>query len=163
MAKESEFSADPAPQPVIRLREAELRFGRRVLWRDLDLDIAAGEFVAVLGPNGTGKTSLLKVLLGQNALSAGSARIEGRQVHAGNPAIGYIPQQRGIDPHTPMRGRDLVRMGLDGHRWGMGLLSAGRRKKPMRGIPGRDASVRTRAASAVKLPPSVPAEPTLRV
>ena len=78
MAKESEFSADPAPQPVIRLREAELRFGRRVLWRDLDLDIAAGEFVAVLGPNGTGKTSLLKVLLGQNALTAGSARIEGK-------------------------------------------------------------------------------------
>ncbi|WP_209325523.1 metal ABC transporter ATP-binding protein [Brevibacterium renqingii] len=130
MAKESEVSAPTAPrQPVIRLRDAELRFGSRVLWHDLDLDVAPGEFVAVLGPNGTGKTSLLKVLLGQNTLSAGTAEINGSTVHSGNPAIGYIPQQRGIDPHTPMRGRDLVGMGIDGHKWGMGLFSRGRRKK----------------------------------
>ena len=124
MAKESDASAPAAArEPVIRLRDAELRFGPRVLWHDLDLDVAPGEFLAVLGPNGTGKTSLLKVLLGQNSLSAGTAEVGGRQVHKGNPDIGYIPQQRGIDPHTPMRGRDLVRMGIDGHRWGMGLLS----------------------------------------
>jgi zinc/manganese transport system ATP-binding protein len=130
MAKESDASAPmPSREPVIRLREAELRFGPRVLWHDLDLDVAPGEFVAVLGPNGTGKTSLLKVLLGQNTLSAGAAEVGGRQVHSGNPAIGYIPQQRGIDPHTPMRGRDLVRMGIDGHKWGMSLLSRGRKKK----------------------------------
>ena len=130
MAKESDASA-PAThrEPVIRLRDAELRFGPRVLWHDLDLDVAPGEFLAVLGPNGTGKTSLLKVLLGQNSLSAGTAEVGGRQVHKGNPDIGYIPQQRGIDPHTPMRGRDLVRMGIDGHRWGMGLRSRGRKKK----------------------------------
>ena len=130
MAKESDASAPAAArEPVIRLRDAELRFGPRVLWHDLDLDVAPGEFLAVLGPNGTGKTSLLKVLLGQNSLSAGTAEVGGRQVHKGNPDIGYIPQQRGIDPHTPMRGRDLVRMGIDGHRWGMGLLSRGRKKK----------------------------------
>lgn len=114
----SEQTASADHPPVIRLRDAELRFGERVLWHDLDLDVAPGEFVAVLGPNGTGKTSLLKVLLGQHALSTGSAEINGRNVHSGNSAIGYIPQQRGIDQHTPMRGRDLVRMGIDGHRWG---------------------------------------------
>lgn len=130
MTKESDAAEPTAPgQPVIRLRDAELRFGQRVLWHDLDLDIAPGEFVAVLGPNGTGKTSLLKVLLGQNSLSRGSAQVNGRDVHSGNPAIGYIPQQRGIDPHTPMRGRDLVRMGIDGHRWGPGLPSRSRRRK----------------------------------
>ncbi|TGD13651.1 ATP-binding cassette domain-containing protein [Brevibacterium sp. S111] len=130
MAKESDASAPAIPrEPVIRLRDAELRFGPRVLWHDLDLDVAPGEFIAVLGPNGTGKTSLLKVLLGQNSLSSGTAEVAGAAVHSGNPAIGYIPQQRGIDPHTPMRGRDLVRMGIDGHRWGMSLFSRGRRKK----------------------------------
>lgn len=115
--------------PVIRLRDAELRFGERVLWHDLDLDVAPGEFVAVLGPNGTGKTSLLKVLLGQHTLSTGSAQVGGRNVHAGNSAIGYIPQQRGIDQHTPMRGRDLVRMGIDGHRWGPGRFLKRRRRQ----------------------------------
>ena len=130
MVKESELVAPTIPpQPVIRLRGAELRFGPRLLWHDLDLDVAPGEFVAVLGPNGTGKTSLLKVLLGQNTLSAGTAEVAGQRVHSGNPAIGYIPQQRGIDPHTPMRGRDLVRMGIDGHKWGTGLFSRGRKKK----------------------------------
>ncbi|MGO2035927.1 MAG: metal ABC transporter ATP-binding protein [Brevibacterium sp.] len=130
MAKESDASVQPSVrEPVIRLRDAELRFGDRVLWHDLDLDVSPGEFVAVLGPNGTGKTSLLKVLLGQNTLSTGSAEVSGRRVHSGNSAIGYIPQQRGIDPHTPMRGRDLVRMGIDGHRWGTGLFSRGRKKK----------------------------------
>lgn len=130
MVKESELVAPTTPQqPVIRLRGAELRFGPRLLWHDLDLDVAPGEFVAVLGPNGTGKTSLLKVLLGQNTLSAGTAEVAGQRVHSGNPAIGYIPQQRGIDPHTPMRGRDLVRMGIDGHKWGTGLFSRGRKKK----------------------------------
>jgi zinc/manganese transport system ATP-binding protein len=42
-----------------------------VLWDDLDLTVRAGEFIAVLGPNGTGKTSLLKVLLGQIAAARG--------------------------------------------------------------------------------------------
>lgn len=114
---------------IVRLRDAELRFGDRVLWHDLDLDIAPGEFIAVLGPNGTGKTSLLKVLLGQHDLHRGTAEIGGRRVHAGNPAIGYIPQQRGIDLHTPMRGRDIVRMGIDGHRWGPGWPSRARRRR----------------------------------
>ena len=59
-------------------RGARLAFGDRVLWDHLDLTVAPGEFIAVLGPNGTGKTSLLKVLLGQLPLSAGTALIDGQ-------------------------------------------------------------------------------------
>ena len=50
---------------VVELAGGRLAFGDRVLWDHLDLAVRAGEFIAVLGPNGTGKTSLLKVLLGQ--------------------------------------------------------------------------------------------------
>ena len=59
---------------VVELAGARLAFGDRVLWDHLDLTVSAGEFIAILGPNGTGKTSLLKVLLGQLPLSAGTTR-----------------------------------------------------------------------------------------
>lgn len=114
---------------AVRLDAARLSFGDRTLWQELDLTVAAGEFVAVLGPNGSGKTSLLKVLLGQLGLSAGTARIAGAPARKGNSDIGYVPQQKTIDVGVPLRGVDLVGLGVDGHRWGLGLRSRTERKR----------------------------------
>lgn len=107
--------------PVVSLREANLQFGRRALWRSLDLDIAPGEFLAVLGPNGSGKTSFLKVLLGLQQLSSGTVTLGGQPAHRGSRQIGYIPQQKSFAHDTPLRARDLVALGIDGHRWGIRL------------------------------------------
>ncbi|RJQ82641.1 metal ABC transporter ATP-binding protein [Pseudonocardiaceae bacterium YIM PH 21723] len=111
----------PEPEPVVRLRGGRLRYGNRVLWDQLDLDIRPGEFVAVLGPNGSGKTSLIRVLLGLQQLAGGTVQIEGSPARRGNGRIGYIPQQRAVDPTLTVRGKDMVGMGLTGHRWGIGL------------------------------------------
>ena len=108
-----------AADVVAELTGARLAFGDRVLWDHLDLTVRAGEFVAVLGPNGTGKTSLLKVLLGQLPLSAGTATVAGSRVEAGSERIGYVPQHRSVDRGLSLRGRDLVGLGYDGHRWGV--------------------------------------------
>ena len=113
----------PAGGAAVSLRGATLRYGDRVVWSGLDLDVAPGEFVAVLGANGSGKTSLLRVLLGQQPLAAGTATIAGRPVRRGGRGIGYVPQQKGLDPTTPLRARDFVRLGVDGHRWGPWLPS----------------------------------------
>jgi zinc/manganese transport system ATP-binding protein len=104
---------------VVELRGATLRFGTRALWEALDLDVDRGEFLAVLGPNGVGKTSLLRVLLGLTELSDGEVRVLGRLPRRGSALVGYLPQQREFDRTLPLRGRDLVRLGLDGHRWGI--------------------------------------------
>jgi len=106
---------------VLRLRDASLGFGDRTLWSGLDLDVHAGEFVAVLGPNGSGKTSLLRTILGQQRLDGGEIAFEGHAVRRGDRRIGYIPQQKLIPAGTPMRARDLVALGVNGHRWGLPL------------------------------------------
>jgi zinc/manganese transport system ATP-binding protein len=111
--------------PAIRLHDAALSFGARVLWRGLDLEVAPGEFLAVLGPNGSGKTSLLRVLLGLTDLSAGTAEVSGARPHKGSSAVGYIPQQKGFDADLGVRGRDLVELGLLGHRYGLARSSRG--------------------------------------
>ncbi len=118
----------------MRLRGASVRFGPRTLWGDLDLDVAAGEFVAVLGPNGSGKTTLLKVLLGLQPLAAGTVEVCGRVPRRGSDLVGYIPQQKAFDRDVPMRGRDLVRLGRDGHRWGVGRAGRETREAVERAI-----------------------------
>jgi zinc/manganese transport system ATP-binding protein len=90
----------------------------------LDLSVERGEFVAVLGSNGSGKTSLLKTVLGQQKLDSGSITIDSHPVHRGNRSIGYIPQQKLAGQGVPMRGRDLVTFGVNGHRAGLPFTSA---------------------------------------
>ncbi|MDR8020180.1 metal ABC transporter ATP-binding protein [Nesterenkonia aerolata] len=106
-------------EPVLSLSTAGIGFHGRTLWRELDLDVAPGEFLAVLGPNGAGKSTLLKVLLGLQRLDTGTATIEGRPARRGSPRVGYIPQQATMAAETPLRARDMVALGLDGHRYGI--------------------------------------------
>ena len=115
--------------PTVRLHGAAVRFGDHRVFEDLTLDLAPGEFLAVLGPNGSGKTTLLKVLLGLQPLTSGTVEVAGRTPRRGSNLVGYIPQQKGFDLGLPLRGRDLVRLGLDGHRWGTALPSRERRRQ----------------------------------
>lgn len=119
----------PGGTPAVRLRGARLSYGERTLWEGLDLEVAPGEFIAILGPNGSGKTSLLRMLLGQLAPSAGSVEVAGSPARVGNPHIGYVPQQKTIDSGVPLRGVDLVGLGVDGHRWGLGWRGRKERKR----------------------------------
>jgi len=116
-----------AARPVVEISGGTLRFGNRTLWKDLDLRVAPGEFLAVLGPNGVGKTTLLRVLLGLTSLTRGDARVLGAPPRRGSSSVGYVPQQRAFDATLPLRGRDLVGLGVDGHRWGFPRPSRPRR------------------------------------
>jgi zinc/manganese transport system ATP-binding protein len=131
-----EAVAENGAGPAVRLRGATAARNGGPVWSGLELEIGRGEFVAVLGPNGAGKSTLLDVLLGLLPLSAGSAEVLGA---APGPAtarrLGYLPQRRSFDAGTRVRGRDLVRLGLDGGRWGVPLparFSAGSREAARR-------------------------------
>jgi zinc/manganese transport system ATP-binding protein len=118
-----------ATLPAVSLRDAAVRVGGRTLWSGVDLDVGAGEFVAVLGPNGVGKSTLVKVLLGLLPAD-GEVRVLGqRPGHAGD-RIGYLPQRRSFDASLRIRGIDVVGLGWDGDRWGLPL--SGRHRKAAR-------------------------------
>jgi zinc/manganese transport system ATP-binding protein len=116
--------------------------GRDVL-TDIRFAVRPGEFVGLIGSNGAGKTTLLRVILGLQQPTAGVIRVNGAErgrrgagrggVGGGRPAgghrgpIGYVPQKVLLDPELPIRARDLVGLGLDGHRLGIPLPSRRRR------------------------------------
>ena len=109
---------------LVDVRDASVRLGGRTIWANVNATVAAGEFVAILGPNGVGKSTLLKAILGLLPLAAGTVR---RDSAAGEHTIGYLPQRRSFDASLRVRGLDLVRLGLDGDRWGVPL--PGRRSR----------------------------------
>lgn len=109
--------------PALRIRGAALSFGARRLWVGLDLDVPPGELVAVLGPNGSGKTSLLRAILGLQHLDAGTVEVAGVPARRARGAVGYVPQQKSIAPDTALRARDLVAFGVSGSRFGPPLPS----------------------------------------
>jgi zinc/manganese transport system ATP-binding protein len=115
-----------AGSAVVSLRDAAVRVGGRTLWSHVELDIAPGEFVAVLGPNGVGKSTLVKAILGLVPTAAGSISVLGRPPGRRAQQVGYLPQRRSFDPGLRIRGVDVVRMGWDGDRWGLGRPGSAR-------------------------------------
>ncbi len=120
-AEPSSASHPDQAVPAIEVEGASVRRGGDLVWHDVSLTIDQGEFVALLGPNGAGKSTLLHVLLGQLPLTAGQARVFGSAAGSANAQIGYLPQRRSFDSSIRIRGADLVRLGLDGNRWGLPL------------------------------------------
>ena len=109
---------------AISLSGAAASRGGSPVWSGVDLAIPRGEFVAVLGPNGAGKSTFLDVVLGLLPPSAGAVSVLGQAPRAARPRIGYLPQRRSFDASTRVRGLDVVRLGLDGARWGLPLPAA---------------------------------------
>jgi zinc/manganese transport system ATP-binding protein len=113
----------PVVAAAVLVEDLVVRYGPLTAVDGVSFEAHAGQVTAVLGPNGAGKTSLLRILLGLLTPSSGRVTIEGQPPARRRAGVGYVPQQRAFDRELPLRGRDLVRLGLDGHRWGGRRLS----------------------------------------
>ncbi|MGD1053704.1 MAG: metal ABC transporter ATP-binding protein [Candidatus Dormibacteria bacterium] len=135
------------PRPAVDVDAAVLRVdgvsvwlaGREVL-HDVRFRVMPGEFTGLIGPNGAGKTTIFRVILGLQPAGAGSVLVGGRPLDRRNPIIGYVPQKVFFDPDMPLRARDVVGLGLDGHRLGLPLRGGGRRQAVDRMLAAVDAT-----------------------
>lgn len=96
---------------IVNIDHLWLQYGNIVALEDVTFQLHALDFVSVIGPNGGGKTSLLKVLLGLVQPSRGHVHILGTAPHQGRGEIGYVPQQATLDKDFPITVWDVTLMG----------------------------------------------------
>ena len=122
---------------ALNVEGVSVRLGGRTVLDDVSFSIRAGEFTGLIGANGAGKTTLFRVILGLQAPASGGVRVGGG-TRSGRD-VGYVPQKFLLDPDMPLRGRDLVGLGLDGQRLGIPLPSRARRARVQEMIDAVDA------------------------
>jgi zinc/manganese transport system ATP-binding protein len=116
-----------AEDELLTVENVSVGFSGREILREVGFGIRPGEFTGLIGSNGAGKTTLLRVILGLQTPDAGRVLLAGQPRSRRNPLIGYVPQKFSLDPDLPVRTRDLVGLGLDGHKLGIGWPSRARR------------------------------------
>jgi zinc/manganese transport system ATP-binding protein len=126
-------------EPVIVARDLAAGYGGRAVWSHADFSIEHGSFTAILGPNGGGKSTLIRMILGLLSPAHGQLDVLGEKPRRGNPLIGYIPQRSTFDPELSIRGSDFVSLGVDGHRWGVRLPGAAAAREAAASIRSVDA------------------------
>ncbi|RTZ90051.1 MAG: ABC transporter [Deltaproteobacteria bacterium] len=98
-------------EPVIRLRNVTVAYDDHIALEGVNLTIHAGDFVGIIGPNGGGKTTLLKVILGLVKPLRGEVEVLGVSPREARQKVGYVPQSVEFDPDFPIQVLDVVRMG----------------------------------------------------
>lgn len=104
-------------------------YGDSLVWQDASFSIRAGEFVGILGPNGTGKTTLFRLLLGLLPPKAGMLTLFDEKPKRGNARIGYVPQRHTVEPELRIDALEVVRLGTCAGRWGFDLPGEARRER----------------------------------
>jgi len=97
---------------LVEIRNLSAGYGQNIVLRDVNLSIQQFDFVGVIGPNGGGKTTLLKALLGLLSPMSGEINFSESMTEGNSHRIGYLPQINNIDRKFPVTVFDVVRSGL---------------------------------------------------
>lgn len=91
---------------MIEAKNLTKRFGKQLVFQNVNFKIQDGDFISLIGPNGSGKTTLVKIMMGLEKKSGGELKIDEHQT------IGYVPQFRNIDLDYPLNIEQFVRLNL---------------------------------------------------
>lgn len=97
--------------PIIEISDVSFSYNGQIVLQDVNLRIEQQDFVAMIGPNGGGKTTLLKLMLGLLTPDKGTVRVNGETPKNASPCIGYVPQHVNINSNFPISALDVVLMG----------------------------------------------------
>lgn len=106
--------------PIVSIEKLKFAYDDRVVLSNVTLEIREREFVSIVGPNGGGKSTLLKLILGLLRPQQGAVRVFGGTPEKARPRVGYLPQHAHHDPQFPTTVREVVMMGRLGRRVSLG-------------------------------------------
>lgn len=119
MAQTVPTTSNDSSSPVVCLRDVSFSYGESPVLEHVHLDVYEGVFASIVGPNGGGKTTLLRLILGLLKPDTGEVRLFGGPPARTRARIGYTPQHMHFDPLFPVTALDVVLMGRIEHcRWG---------------------------------------------
>jgi len=102
-------------EPVIVVRDVSCRLGGRTVLDHVNLTVRKGDLYALIGPNGGGKSTLLRVILGLQEIDSGDVRLFGQAPQEGRTRVGYVPQFRTFDFQYPVTVEKMILSGRLGH------------------------------------------------
>jgi zinc transport system ATP-binding protein len=101
---------------IVEIKDVTFCYKEKNVLRDVSLNIRERDFIAMIGPNGGGKTTLLKLILGLLKPEKGVIRVMGQAPLRMTPNVGYVPQNVHINPGFPITAIDVVLMGIPGRK-----------------------------------------------
>ena len=108
--------------PLVKLEDITIAYGNRIALQEVSLNIWPGQFMAIVGPNGGGKTTLLRTMLGMIPVNSGTISLRGKPLAGELERVGYVPQLEAIDWNFPITVEEVIAMGFRGKsRWLRGV------------------------------------------
>lgn len=120
--------------PIIVVENLTFSYDGTLVLESVGFEIESGEFVTVVGPNGGGKTTLIRLLLGLLRPATGKVRLFGKQPEQVRSRIGYMPQYAHLDPLFPASVLDVTLMGRLGNGFGFGRAKHADRDAAMQAL-----------------------------
>lgn len=102
----------------IEIRDVSFSYDKEIILENVNLTIQKGDFAGIVGPNGGGKTTLLKLIMGRLKPDRGEIRVFGKAPEKSYLRVGYMPQHAYLDTLFPVSLMDVVLMGRLGRSWG---------------------------------------------
>ena len=116
---------------AVRFSNASVTRGNRIIWQDGNFSIPYGSVTAIVGTNGTGKTTMMQVELGLIPLTTGSVSVLGKPAGEMNQQIGYVPQSYTNDLESNLTAEQSVLLGLTGTHYGIRPVTRKQRQQTL--------------------------------